>query len=138
MQKALALDIGGKRTGVAITDELQIIAAGLTTVPSNELIDYLKRIIIDENIETLVIGQPSNLDGSPTDANNIVNKYSKQIAEQFPTIKLTFIDERFTSKLAKQAILEGGSTKKQRRDKALVDKVSATIILQTYLEIYKK
>lgn len=138
MPKALALDIGGKRTGVAITDELQIIAAGLTTVPTEELIDYLKRLVPDEQIETIVIGQPSNLDGTPTDANHIVNRERKKLSEQFPNIKLAFIDERFTSKLAKQAILDSGAKKKQRRDKELVDKVSATIILQTYLEIYSK
>ncbi len=138
MPKTLALDIGGKRTGVAITDELQIIAAGLTTIPTDELLTYLQRIIKDELIETLVIGQPSNLDGSPTDANHIVNQYGKKIADLFPDLKLAFIDERFTSKLAKQSIIDSGSTKKQRRDKALVDKVSATIILQTYLEIYNR
>lgn len=138
MAKVLALDVGGKRTGVAITDELQIIAAGLTTVATENLFSYLTQLLQAEEIEALVVGKPSNLDGSPTDANSIVNQVSKKLAEKFPTLSLVFIDERFTSKLAKQSILDSGANKKTRRDKALVDKVSATIILQTYLEMYKR
>lgn len=136
MAQKVALDIGGKRTGIAITDSLNIIASGLKTVPTDDLLEALRQLFHEYDIDILAIGMPANLDGSPTDATPIVHQMSKKISQEFPEVKICFIDERFTSKIATQAILKSGAKKKQRQNKALVDQVSATIILQTYLEIY--
>lgn len=136
MAQKLALDIGKKRTGIAITDSLNIIASGLTTVQTESLVVALQEITSKHEIDVIAIGKPVNLDGTATDATVIVEQTSAKIKKQFPQIELVFIDERFTSKLAKKAILDSGAKKKTRKDKGLVDKVSAVIILQTYLEIY--
>ncbi len=135
MSKILALDVGGKRTGVAITDELAMIASGLDTVPTQDLLPYLTKLLEQEKIETIVIGLPKHLDGRDTDATAIAQGVEKQIVQKFPQIKTAFVDERFTSSIAKQAILSSGAKKKQRRNKELVDKVSAVVILQSYLEM---
>ena len=136
MAQKIALDIGSKRTGIAMTDASNIIASGLTTVSTNVLMTFLTDLFRENDVDVIVIGKPLHLDGSETDATSVVNKVSKKLQHNFKEKQLVFIDERFTSKLASQSILHSGAKKKKRRDKALVDQVSATIILQTYLEIY--
>lgn len=133
MGKALGIDYGAKRTGIAITDAMQIIASGLTTVPTHSLDDFLAEIVLKENIECFVVGDPKNLDGTNTDSTLHVNRFIKRLQRLYPTISLYQIDERFTSKIARKTILASGVKKKERRNKSLVDEVSATIILQNYL-----
>jgi len=132
--KALGIDYGTKRTGIAITDAMQIIASGLTTVATHTLTDFIADIVIKENIECFVVGEPKNLDGSATDSTGHINGFIKRLKQQHPPIPVHQIDERFTSKIAKQSILASGVKKKGRQNKALVDEVSATIILQSYLD----
>ena len=133
MGKALGIDYGAKRTGIAITDTMQIIASGLTTVPTHSLDDFIAKIVLKENIECFVVGDPRNLDGTNTDITLHVNRFVKRLQKLYPTISLYQIDERFTSKIARKAILSSGVKKKERKNKSLVDEVSATIILQNYL-----
>ena len=133
MGKALGIDYGTKRTGIAITDAMQIIASGLTTVSTHNLYDFIADIVAKENIECFVVGDPKNLDGSATDSTGHVNSFIKRLKQKFPVIPVHQIDERFTSKIAKQSILASGVKKKGRQNKALVDEVSATIILQNFL-----
>ena len=134
MGKALGIDYGTKRTGIAITDAMQIIASGLTTVATHSLDAFIADIVLKENIECFVVGDPKNLDGTKTDSTGHVNGFVKRLQELYPTILVHQIDERFTTKIAKQSILTSGIKKKGRQNKALVDKVSATLILQHYLE----
>ena len=134
MGKIIAIDYGMKRTGIAITDASRIIATGLETIASNEIYTYLSQLTTKETIECIVVGKPMNLQNLPTDATKPADTLAKKIAKLFPEIKIERIDERFTSKLAKRAMFEGGLKKKDRRDKKMVDKISATIILQSYLD----
>ena len=134
MGKALGIDYGAKRTGIAITDAMQIIASGLTTVATDSLYEFIIDIVAKENIECFVVGDPKNLDGSVTDNTGHVKGFIKKLKQKFPAIPVYQIDERFTSKIAKQSILASGINKKGRQNKALVDEVSATIILQDYLD----
>ena len=134
MGKALGIDFGTKRTGLAITDAMQIIAGGLTTVLTHLLDDFIEDLVQKESIECFVVGDPKNLDGSNTDSTGHVNGFIKRLKKNYPEITVYQIDERFTSKIAKQSILASGIKKKERRNKALVDEVSATIILQNYLD----
>ncbi len=134
MGKALGIDYGTKRTGIAITDAMQIIASGLTTVATHNLDDFITDIVAKENIECFVVGDPKNLDGSATDSTRHVNGFIKRLKQKFPAIPIHQIDERFTSKIAQQSILASGVKKKGRQNKALVDEVSATIILQNFLD----
>ena len=134
MGKALGIDFGTKRTGIAITDAMQIIASGLTTVAAHTLDDFISNLVQKETVECFVVGDPKNLDGSATDSTVHVNGFLKRLKQKFPTIPVHQIDERFTSKIAKQSILASGVKKKGRQNKALVDEVSATIILQDYLD----
>ena len=134
MGKALGIDYGAKRTGIAITDAMQIIASGLTTVATDSLYEFIIDIVAKENIECFVVGDPKNLDGSVTDNTGHVKGFIKKLNQKFPAIPVYQIDERFTSKIAKQSILASGIKKKGRQNKALVDEVSATIILQDYLD----
>lgn len=134
MGKALGIDYGAKRTGIAITDATQIIASGLTTVATHTLIDFITDIVVKENIEYFVFGEAKNLDGSSTDSTGHINGFIKRLKQQYPSIPVYQIDERFTSKIAKQSILASGVRKKGRQNKALVDEVSATIILQNFLD----
>ena len=134
MGKALGIDFGTKRTGIAITDAMQIIATGYSTVPTNSLDAFITDVVVKEKIECFVVGDPKNLDGSATDSTGHVNGFVKRLKQKFPTIPVHQIDERFTSKIAKQSILASGVKKKRRQNKALVDEVSATIILQNYLD----
>tara|TARA_B110000444_G_C18324833_1_gene360100 strand:- start:88 stop:501 length:414 start_codon:yes stop_codon:yes gene_type:complete len=132
--KALAIDYGTKRTGIAITDALQIIASGLTTVATHSLDDFIADILLKENIECFVVGDPKNLDGTNTDSTGHVNGFVKRLEKLYPKIPISKIDERFTSKIARDSILLSGIKKSKRREKSLVDEVSATIILQSYLD----
>ena len=134
MGKVLGIDFGTKRTGIAITDAMQIIATGHSTVSTNSLDAFITDIVVKEKIECFVVGDPKNLDGSATDSTGHVNRFVKRLEQKFPTIPVYQIDERFTSKIAKQSILASGLKKKGRQNKSLVDEVSATIILQNYLD----
>lgn len=133
MGRILAIDYGGKRTGLAVTDPLQIIATALETVPSSELITYLKKYVSSEQVEAFVIGDPKNLDGSDTNASSLVKNFLVKLKAEFPQIPVHLIDERFTSKMAVQSMIASGTSKKDRRVKGNIDKISATIILQDFM-----
>ena len=133
MARILAIDYGLKRTGIAVTDPLQIIASGLTTVESPKLIPFLKEYMRTETVELMLIGEPKNWDDSDTHATPLVRQIMQRLQKEFPAIPLKPVDERFTSKLASRAMIEMGLKKKQRRNKALVDEIAATIMLQEYL-----
>jgi putative holliday junction resolvase len=133
MARILAIDYGGKRTGIAVTDPLQIIATGLTTIESKELIPYLKKYCSTEQVELIIIGLPKNWDESDTHGTPLVQAAIKKIQKELPTIPLKTVDERYTSKMAKDAMLEMGMKKKDRRIKGNVDVIAATILLQEYL-----
>jgi putative Holliday junction resolvase len=133
MARILCIDYGLKRTGIAVTDPLQIIATGLTTVNSSELISFLKAYFQQENVELIVIGEPKNLDDSDTHATPLVREIVKKLKKEFPLIPIKMVDERFTSKMAKLAMLDMGMKKKDRRNKRTVDEIAATIMLQEYM-----
>jgi putative holliday junction resolvase len=132
--RVLAIDYGGKRTGIAVTDTMQIIASGLTTVNSAQLIPFLKKYFATEMVEKVVIGMPKNLQNQDTHGTVLVNAFLPKFQETFPDMPIELVDERFTSKMAFQTMIDSGLSKKDRRNKALVDEISATIILQGYLE----
>lgn len=133
MARILSIDYGRKRTGLAVTDPLQIIASGLATVESKQLINYLKEYFKKEQVELIIIGEPKNLDDTDTHATPLVEAFIKELLKQFPQIPVKKVDERFTSKMAKDAMLDMGLKKMQRRNKALVDEIAATILLQEYM-----
>ncbi|PWT99746.1 MAG: Holliday junction resolvase RuvX [Bacteroidetes bacterium] len=133
MARIMAIDYGLKRTGIAVTDPLQIIASGLTTLNSPDLIKFLKEYTSNEEVELIILGEPKNLDDSDTHATHLVNKISEKIKKELPSIPLKFVDERYTSKMASKAMIEMGMKKKDRRNKALVDEIAATIMLQEYI-----
>lgn len=133
MARILCIDYGKKRTGIAVTDPLQIIATGLTTVDSPELISFLKNYFRQEEVERIVIGEPKNLDDSDTHATPLVKEIIKKLEKEFPNVPIEKVDERFTSKLAKQAMLDMGMKKKDRRNKRTVDEIAATIMLQEFM-----
>jgi putative Holliday junction resolvase len=133
MPRILCIDYGKKRTGIAVTDPLQIIATGLTTVDSWDLIPFLKKYFKQEEVELIVIGDPKNFDNSDTHATPLVKEIIKKIKKEFPLMPIKTIDERFTSKMAKQAMLDMGMKKKDRRNKKNVDEIAATIMLQEYM-----
>lgn len=137
MTRLLALDYGTKRVGIAVTDELQLIASGLCTVRTHDCMDFLIEYLSKESVSTIVMGMPKNLRNQNTGATPYVKGFAKQIRKQFPEMKVELIDERFTSKIAFQSMIDGGLKKKARQDKALVDEVSATLILQSYMEQQK-
>ncbi|HTF81002.1 MAG TPA: Holliday junction resolvase RuvX [Cytophagales bacterium] len=133
MGRILAIDYGLKRTGLAVTDPLKIIASALDTVETKQLNTFLKAYLAKEAVETIVLGMPKNLNNQDTDITQVVKQRKAELSKLFPDIKIVYEDERFTSSMAQSAILESGVNKKTRRDKSLVDKVSATIILQSYM-----
>lgn len=133
MARILALDFGTKRTGVAVTDELRLIASGLTTVDTKELMQFLKDYFRKEKVELVVVGEPKQKDGTASQSEVYIQSFLEEFAKQFPTMPVKREDERFTSKMAFQTMIDSGLKKKQRRNKALVDEISATIILQNYL-----
>ncbi|HVI49172.1 MAG TPA: Holliday junction resolvase RuvX [Chitinophaga sp.] len=134
MARILAIDYGKKRTGLAVTDPLQLIASGLTTVATHELIPFLKKYFAAEEVETIVIGDPKSLRGEATDATALVKECVRILKKNFPDIPIKQVDERFTSRMAFQTMIDSGLKKKDRQNKALVDEISATIILQEYLQ----
>ena len=134
MARILCIDYGLKRTGIAVTDPLQIIATGLTTVDSKELISFLKKYFQQEQVELMVIGEPKNLDDSDTHGTPLVNAIIVKLKKEFPQIPIKTVDERYTSKMAKQAMIEMGMKKKYRRNKRTVDQIAATIMLQEYMQ----
>lgn len=137
MARILSIDYGKKRTGLAVTDPLQIIAGGLATVATSELFDYLQAYIAREEVERIVIGEPRQPNGQPSENLQRVQQFVNRWRKAVPQIPIEYYDERFTSVLAHQAMLEGGLRKKARQDKALVDEISATIILQDYMRSVK-
>jgi putative Holliday junction resolvase len=132
--RILSVDYGRKRTGLAVTDPLQLIAGGLATVATSELFDYLKNYIAKEPVERIVIGEPRQPNGAPSENMSRVEQFVNRWRKAVPDVPIEYYDERFTSVLAHQAMLQGGLRKKTRQDKALVDEISATIILQDYME----
>lgn len=134
MARLLAIDYGTKRTGIAVTDPLQLIASALETVPSHQLLQYLKAYVEREPVDAFIVGLPKRLDGTDTDNTPRVRRFVELLQKALPTIPVHWHDERFTSVMALQAMIAGGSTKKDRRDKGNIDKVSAAIILQSYME----
>ena len=137
MARILSIDYGKKRTGLAVTDPLQIIAGGLATVSTSELFDYLQGYIAREEVERIVIGEPRQPNGQPSENLQRVQEFVNRWRKAVPQIPIEFYDERFTSVLAHQAMIDGGLKKKARQDKALVDEISATIILQDYMRSKK-
>ncbi len=136
MARILALDYGKKRTGVAVTDPLKIIATALTTVETGELIGFLKKYMATEQVEKIIIGYPLNMDDSPTDATPLVEKFIVKFGNVFPNLPVEKVDERMTSRMASKAIAQMGLSKKDREKKELIDAVAAVIILQEYMGIY--
>ncbi|CAM3953316.1 MULTISPECIES: Holliday junction resolvase RuvX [Flavobacterium] len=137
MPRILSIDYGLKRTGIAVTDEMQIIASGLTTIASDTLVVFLKEYFSKENVEKVIIGEPKQMDGTPSESAAIIEKFIKIFQKEFPEMKLDRVDERFTSKMAFQTMIDSGLKKNQRKNKALIDEIAATIMLQDYLQ-YKR
>lgn len=133
MGRILALDYGKKRTGIAITDELQIIASGLTTVPTKELLQFLKNYISTEQVELILIGEPKQMDYTASESEALIAPFIVKLKKLFPKIPMQRVDERFTSKIAFQTMIDSGLSSKKRKNKDLIDEISATIILQSYL-----
>jgi len=133
MARILAIDYGLKRTGVAVTDELQIIASGLTTVNTKELLVFLKDYTSKEQVELFLVGEPKQMDNSASESEALILPFLVKLEKQFPNIPIQRVDERFTSKMAFQTMIDSGLKKNQRKNKALVDEISATLILQSYL-----
>lgn len=133
MPRILAIDYGSKRTGIAVTDELQIIASGLTTVPSETLINFLQEYFKKEEVISVLIGDPKQMNGQPSESAPLVEAFVEKFKTQFPDMKVIRVDERFTSKMAFQTMIDSGLKKKQRQNKALIDEISATIMLRDYL-----
>lgn len=134
MGRIMAIDYGKKRTGIAVTDTMQIIATGLTTVPTHELITFILNYIKEEPVERIIIGMPKQMNNEESENAKRVKPFANTLKKQLPDIPVEFVDERFTSVLAHRTMLEAGLKKKDRQNKALVDEVSATIILQSYME----
>ncbi|MGB5227747.1 Holliday junction resolvase RuvX [Eudoraea sp.] len=133
MARIIALDFGKQRTGIAVTDELQLIASGLATVNTKDLLQYLKEYTAKEDIAAIVVGEPKQWDNTPSESEVSIQVFLKKLRTSFPLIPIDRQDERFTSKVAFQTMIESGVKKKQRRNKELIDEISATLILQSYL-----
>ncbi len=134
MARILAIDYGQKRTGLAVTDPLQIIATALDTVPTDTLLDYLKTYTAKEAVESFVVGYPRNMDNTPSESVRYIEPFLKHLRQQFPNISVILEDERFTSKIAFQTMIDAGVKKMDRRNKGTIDKISAVIILQSFME----
>jgi len=135
MGRILAIDYGKIRTGIAVTDELQIIASGLTTVLTKDLLEFLSSYVENESLELFIVGLPKQMNNEFSESEVLIAPFIKKLTEKFPNIPIERVDERFTSKMAFQTMVDSGLKKKQRQNKALIDEISATIILQTYLSI---
>jgi putative Holliday junction resolvase len=131
----MAIDYGSKRVGIAVTDPLQIIANGLTTVHSSELIAFLKDYLEKEKVECIVVGEPKRMNNKPSESARFIEPFVLHLKRTFPQVKVERMDERFTSKMAMQTMIDSGLKKKDRQNKELVDEISATLILQTYLQL---
>lgn|SRR5690554_386738 len=132
-KRILGIDFGLKRTGIAITDDNNIIASGLTTVDSRELMEFLIKTVEEKNIGTIALGEPKRLNMEDSHSSENVRLFRQALEKQFPEVKIVMVDERFTSKIAMQSLISSGISKKKRQNKALIDEVSATIILQSYM-----
>lgn len=137
MSQLLAIDYGKKRTGIAVTDDMQIIASGLTTVETEKLIPFFKEYFSKNNVEKVIVGEPKQMDGSASESAILIDSFITKFNEVFPNMIIERIDERFTSKMAFQTMIDSGMKKKQRQNKGLIDEIAATILLQDYLN-YKK
>jgi len=137
MPRILAIDYGTKRCGIAVTDNLQLIASGLTTVHSADLLNFISQYIEKEEVEAIVVGNPKQLDNTPSENAQHVTGFVRKLAKTYPKMKIDLLDERFTSSMALDAMISAGSTKKQRQNKGTIDMVSATILLQNYLDAKK-
>lgn len=137
MSRLLAIDYGQKRVGIAVTDEEQIIASALTTLSSKDVIPFLKDYLIKEDVECFVVGLAKNLDNTPSESARFIEPFVKRLKAAFPEISIERVDERFTSKIAFQTMIDAGVKQHKRRDKGLVDKISATLILQSFLDASK-
>lgn len=133
MARILAIDYGQKRTGLAVTDEMQIIASGLTTIPSETALTFLQKYFTDEKVEKVLIGQPMQMNYTPSESTETIEAFVKKFEKLFPEMPVERVDERFTSKMAQKTMFASGLKKKQRQNKALVDEISATIMLQDFL-----
>ncbi len=133
MSRIVAIDYGKKRTGIAITDELQIIASGLTTIESNTAIEFLENYFNTENVSKVLIGEPKQMNGEPSQSTEIIEAFVTKFKVKFPNIQVIRVDERFTSKMAVQTMIASGLKKSQRKNKALIDEIAATIMLQDFL-----
>ena len=133
MGRLLAIDYGSKRTGIAVTDEMQIIASGLTTVDTKTLMDFLKSYTTKETVNLILIGLPKQMNNELSESEPLILKFIKRLTKELPDMPIQRVDERFTSKMAFQTMIDSGLNKKQRKNKALVDEISATLILQSYL-----
>ncbi len=133
MARIMALDYGVKRTGIAVTDDFQIIASGLATIPTKELIPYLENYFKIENVELVLVGEPKQMDNTASNNEVPIQEFLKKFQEKFPSMQMKRVDERFTSKMAVRTMIDSGLKKKKRQNKALLDEISATIILQSYL-----
>lgn len=133
MSKILAMDYGKKRTGIAVTDDMQIIASGLTTVNTDVLFEFLENYLKNEKVELFLIGEPKQMDYTVSESEKLILPFIDKLKKKFSQIPIKRVDERFTSKMAFQTMIDSGLNKKQRQNKALVDEISATIILQSYL-----
>ena len=134
MGQILSIDYGKARTGIAVTDDMQIIASGLTTIETPKLVDFLKKYFSENKVDEIVVGLPTDLKGNISDIETEIQKFISIFEKEFPDKKINRLDERFTSKMASFFISQSGKNKKQRQEKGLIDKVSATIILQNFLE----
>lgn len=133
MARIMAIDYGRKRVGIAVTDTEQIIASGLTTVAAHDVFDFIKQYLQKEEVEIFVVGEAKNLDNTAAESSRFIEPFVKRLQKLYPAIPVERVDERFTSKMAFQSMIDGGLRKKARRNKALIDEISATIILQSYL-----
>ncbi len=138
MGRILAIDYGRKRSGIAVTDPLQMIATGLETVPSHQLLSYLKTYMEHEVVDHIVVGEPKDMNNKASEAERYIVPFLKELRKAFPQLRIERFDERFTSKIAFQTMIDAGLSRKRRQDKALVDTLSATLILQSYLDFIKQ
>lgn len=134
MARILAIDYGIKRTGIAVTDEMQLIASGLTTIATPTLFSFLKDYLTNEKVEKVIIGEPKQMNGLPSESAVYIEQFCIEFKKTYPNMPLVKVDERFTSKLAFKTMIDSGLTKKQRQNKALIDEIAATILLQDYIK----
>lgn len=133
MSRILAMDYGEKRIGIAVTDEMQIIASGLTTVPTKEIFEFLEKYLKEEKVELFLIGEPKQMNNTASESEKLITPFINKLKARFSQTPIKRVDERFTSKMAFQTMIDSGLKKKQRKNKALIDEISATLILQSYL-----